>query len=839
MKKNDWILLGSVATYSYLFYQQTAGINWLIFTILLISLLLIRNRDVYKNTSWLFAATGSVLSACCVAYYGDSLSIISNIISLCILSAFSIEPRTSVILSFFFSVYSLAASAVYMILDAIERYRKKENDNGTTSGTVKLMLYLVPILIAVVFFFMYKASNPVFDNFTKKISLDFITIGWFFFTLGGFFLMYAFFYHKSIRALAIIDQAASGSLLPAEISQRPFTGFSTINNEKLSGIILFVLLNTLLLAVNLLDLNFLWFDGALPKDLSYSDFVHQGTGALITSIIIAILIILFYFRGALNFNEGNKTLKLLAALWIIQNAFMIISTAYRNNLYINEYGLTFKRIGVYIWLLLVLIGLITTFIKVQKAKSNWFLFRVNGWLFYGVLVVSAFVGWSSIVTDFNIKRAENNHKRLDIHYLISLSDRNIPQLLTLNDSVKTRIGYGEEWGTEFQDYYPSDFPGALDYKLYCFLSNMQEQQWQSFCFQKENTYDRIMAMKEDIKQINVSNHYLNTIKPLEPLSALKAIEFGNNRIEKLEELKLFPKLEKLHLGSNSLDTIYTFPFIESLTELSLAGNNFVDASPLKNVPNIEILDLSGNQWLDLRTLPVLKKMTVLNINGVNCNDYSPLQQYPELQELSIGGINISRSTELPNLPNLKVLNLHGKQLTQNDIHFFQSLENVDNLEKLNLSYNSISCLEGILTYVEPDKQRESWLLPICGKLNVLDLSNNSLNSISSLIAFPLLQELNLSNNPIKDLSPLQYLKQLKVLTVRKCDLRTLEMLQGLENLEMLDISDNLIRDFTPLYKLKKLKELTIESATKHTLELLQKALPGTRIKVMLPAVETR
>lgn len=837
MKKNDWILLASVAIYSYLFYDQSAGINWLLFTGFLIILLFVRNKEACKSISWLLAATGSFLSACCVAYYGDGLSIAANIISLCLLSAFSVEPKTSLILSFFFSVYSLGASAVYMILDAIERYRKKENESGTTSGTVKMMLYLVPFLIAIVFFFMYKASNPVFDNFTKKISLDFITIGWFFFTLGGFFLMYAFFYPKSIRLIAIGDQTASNSLFPAEVSYKAFAGFSTIDNEKLSGIILFVLLNTLLLAVNLLDLNFLWFDGTLPKDLSYSDFVHQGTGALITSIIIAILIILFYFRGALNFKEGNKTLKFLAALWIIQNAFMIISTAYRNNLYINEYSLTYKRIGVYIWLLLVLIGLVTTFIKVQKAKSNWYLFRVNGWLFYAVLIVSSFISWDLIVTNFNIKRAETTRKTLDVHYLISLSEKNIPQLLTLNDSVKIQTAYTDEWGNVYQNYYLQNYKEALDNKLYVFLKDIQAADWQSTCLKKEKTFDQVIAMKENLKEINLTNYYHTTLQPLAPLSNLQTLNFSNNRLEKPEELSLFPELKSLNLNSNGLDTIASFPSMGMLTELSLSGNNIVDIAVLKNAPSLESLDVSANQWLDLSTMPALKKLKTLNIHGTNNSEYAQLLRLPELQELSMGGTTVARATELPVLPKLKKLNIQSMQLTQNDTQFFQSLENLENLEDLNIAYNSITNLEGIITYVGINK--EGGLLPLFDKLNSLDVSNNNIYSIAPLAVYPALEGLNLNGNTLKDFSPLTKLAKLKVLSLSKCGLTDLETLGTLDTLEVLDISGNLIRDFTPLYKLKKLKELTIENATKQTVELLQKALPKTHITVIAPALATR
>src|ERR1700728_725130 len=107
MKKNDWLLIISVAAYSFLFYEENAGINFLLFTIILIAILLvIKDSTLYKNKSWQFVAIGSLLSAICVAYYGTELAVIANIISLSILSSVSLAGRSSVLLSLLFSFYS-------------------------------------------------------------------------------------------------------------------------------------------------------------------------------------------------------------------------------------------------------------------------------------------------------------------------------------------------------------------------------------------------------------------------------------------------------------------------------------------------------------------------------------------------------------------------------------------------------------------------------------------------------------------------------------------------------------------------------------------------------------
>lgn len=491
MKKNDWILAISVAVYSYLFYNQGLGINFLLFNICLIGLLSFRDSAVIKNRNWQFAAAGSIVSAMCIAIYGNGLSLIANLISLLILSALSFNPQTSVITSLCFSIYSIGASGVFMFLDWVERSRKKKNGGNQPPDGINAMLYIVPLGIAFVFFAMYKGSNPLFDDFTNKISINFDFIpGYLFFTIGGFFLLYGFFYHKSIGIIRNIDEKRPNTLNSENIIPNSIL---SVSKEKLSGLILFVMLNALLLTVNLLDVKFMWLGAALPEGLSYSELVHQGTGGLIASIIIAILIIMYYFRGALNFYKENKIIKLLAYAWIIQNIFMVISTAFRNQLYINEYSLTYLRIGVYVWLILAVIGLITTFIKIYKTKSNWYLLRTNTWLFYAVLVISCFINWDVMVTEFNINQAMKNNKALDESYLLSLSDRNLTQLLLLPDSVVVAEKYSEI---------------TINGKLQSFLKRMYDMDWQSWNYTDSRNYSEILKsyLKGDIKYLPLTNN---------------------------------------------------------------------------------------------------------------------------------------------------------------------------------------------------------------------------------------------------------------------------------------------------------------------------------------------
>jgi hypothetical protein len=312
------------------------------------------------------------------------------------LAGISFSSRSSVVLALLYSWYSYCSSIVFMVLDYIER-RKNQPEHNSSVFTKRLMLVLIPVIVTLIFFFIYKSSSALFNDFAQKINLDFISWSWVRFTLLGFVILYGFFYHRQIRTLANLDEHAKSTIEPGTGKKITLFGKELeIDDENFSGTVLFVLLNVLLLVVNYLDFNYLFVDGNLPKGITYSEFVHQGVGMLIVSIVVAIAIVLFYFRGELNFFHKNKVLKAFAYLWILQNAAMVVLTIFRNEIYISEYALTYKRIGVFIYLGLALIGLITTLIKIAGIKSNNYLFRINGWLFYGVFVVLSFFNWDGV-----------------------------------------------------------------------------------------------------------------------------------------------------------------------------------------------------------------------------------------------------------------------------------------------------------------------------------------------------------------------------------------------------------------------------------------------------------
>jgi hypothetical protein len=606
MKKNDWILLVTVALYSFLFYKQTAGINFLLFTVLLIAGLLIKDKQLVKNHYWKLVMAGSVLSALCIVYYGNTLAVIANILSLSILSALSYTANTSVVAAVLFSAYSYSSSSVFMMQDWIAR---KSARMTLQSGGKKWILIFIPLLITIIFFFMYRASNALFNDFTKNINLDFISWSWITFTLGGLILSYGFFYHQKIKSLSELDEHAPNDLHPTSVKSVTLFGkVISVNDEEFSSMLLFILLNMLLLIVNALDANFIFHNRSLPEGITYSQFVHQNTDMLIASILTAIAIILFYFRGAINFSAKSKTIKLLAYAWIIQNAFILLSTIFKNNMYVLEFGLTYKRIGVYMYLTLTFIGLVTTFIKIMHKKTNAYLFRVNGWLFYGVLIIMAFINWDGLITEFNFHKV----KRVDPDYLLNLSNAPFPALYAFQcDSIKKQNSATVEEQPRVDNlwkYEAGNFDRNKDQQLYAFLKSRQALSWRSWNYSSEKIYNELLVLNKEQK-----------------IQRLNLYEMG---ITSLQALKNFGNITELNLRSNKLNSLQELFFFPGLKRLDIQGNNLKCLRGIEALKDLEYLSIGQNPITDYRPVYSLKKLKKLWVgNQLTVEQYAMLQKF--------------------------------------------------------------------------------------------------------------------------------------------------------------------------------------------------------------------
>jgi hypothetical protein len=365
------------------------------------------------------------------------------------------------------SVWYAAASAltnyvllIFSFFENLQQVKTKDIKRVKLGKTFRFII--IPLLLAAVFFVVYSLANSVFQRIVSDmgVALQKFTarfFNWFQWERFGFLLLglvvtgglllkaaYNRFSEKDIarsnhlwRKKNNLQRWKSSALfdLLTVFMGRFANGVLALRNENTVGIISLVMLNVLLLAINIIDIVYVWFGFTYTPDVNLKNIVHEGTGMLIFSIVLAMAVVLFFFRGNLNFYKKNKWLRYGAYGWILQNAILVISVLLRDYYYIRHMGLAYKRIGVLFFLLMVLAGLFTVFIKIHQKKTAYYLLRVNGWFAIALLVAASCIHWDETMASYNLAR--KNSIPVDVRFLLTLSDKTLP-LMEANADVLDR-----------------------------------------------------------------------------------------------------------------------------------------------------------------------------------------------------------------------------------------------------------------------------------------------------------------------------------------------------------------------------------------------------------------
>ena len=375
------------------------------------------------------------------------------------------------------SVWYAAASAisnyVVFIFSFLENIKLIKVRGVKSAGVRKALRFLIiPLLIAGVFFLLYSFSNAVFQDVVNDIGVALAKFfswifTWFSWDRFGFLLLGLFItgglllkmhsnyfsekdfsHHNDLwrkkNNLLKYKESAMFDVLSLFMG-RFANGIMALRNENIVGIISLAMLNLLVLFINVIDIKYVWFGFTYTPGLDLKSYVHDGTGMLIFSIVLAMAVLLFFFRGNLNFYKKNKWLRYGAYGWIFQNAILVVSVLLRDFYYIQYMGLAYKRIGVLFFLAMVLMGLVTVFMKIHQRKTSYYLWRVNGWFAILLLVVSSCINWDETMASYNL--AHRNVVPLDVKFLLSLSDKTLPliekNIEILDDKNENQQGEGE------------------------------------------------------------------------------------------------------------------------------------------------------------------------------------------------------------------------------------------------------------------------------------------------------------------------------------------------------------------------------------------------------------
>lgn len=340
-------------------------------------------------------------------------------------------------------------------------------------------------------------------------------------------------------------------------------------------------------------------------------------------------------------------------------------------------------------------------------------------------------------------------------------------------------------------------------------------------------------LKEDVKKPNQDSHLI--ISNLLGLKYLK-IQFINfNKIE-LQQVGV----ETLNLNSLNAKSL-SIKELPHLTNLNLSKNPLTDTELyLTGLNNLRNLNISHTQVRDLSCLNYLdkgesSKLTNLDISYTDIDKgYADnLLKFSNLTTLRVNDTKITDVNLYQKLKHLKFLDISNTKIknlflsdmsTLIEIKFSKErirkvkLKNINRIKALDFSstnYESVIIeeLSGLEKLDLSKTKIEKLDMKDIKQLKHLNIGHTSISKkVKLLTKFTELQELQMNNTNIRDISFLSEFSKLKVLNINKTKVRNLSVINKLNDLEQLDANEIDI-DKINIENLKNLSHISIRESS--------------------------
>lgn len=505
------LLIGGSLLFHWLFWQQTAGLNVPLWTLFTIGAIGFRNRTVFQSPRALLVMGASLFSSFMVVMHHSLVGLIACAISYPIMLGLSFQPQHKTVL---FSFFTTVAEIARVPLKVIERFPMPK---GKQLQVGKLLyagrVWILPLLVLGLFYALYMGANPIFEGLNEAALLRIDNV-WRYLTeqlsaasmmvfILGLLLMLIVAMKGGFEGALRLEQSFRERVLRKRSQPhrpgdpKPYQHKTlALKREYRSAFYMLLLINILLLLVNGIDVQTVWINFEPAGAHNLSQFVHEGTWLLIASIAAAMLVVLVIFRGSLNFWKTDQKLRILGNAWLIQNGILALSVGIRNIHYLQEMGLSQKRIGVFIFLLLVLIGLVTMALKIANKRSLFYLLKVNSWAAFTVLVAATAFNWDAAIVRYNLSHQATEN--VDLQYLISLSQTTLP-IIAEYPAVLDQLRPNLE---RTDNYWPWFYNRARP-----LFERVENHEFQSWNYAEQRAVERLEAMNLTRQSIRLKYTY--------------------------------------------------------------------------------------------------------------------------------------------------------------------------------------------------------------------------------------------------------------------------------------------------------------------------------------------
>ena len=297
--------------------------------------------------------------------------------------------------------------------------------------------WFIPVVLGGVFVFLFASANPLIEKWIRFVTPgsapSYLSVGRTLFWVVALSLVWPFI-HVQWRGRSRVTIEPEATAHPQATSSNGvrFFGLAT----TLRSLILF---NLLFAVQTVLDAVYLWGNTTLPADIGYASYAHRGAYPLILTALLAAGFVLGTMRPG-GPAERSKVIRLLVYLWVAQNVLLVASSILRLDLYVQLYLLTWWRVAAFIWMLLVMAGLMLIVARIVLNRSNDWLIGANLITLAATLYICSLMNITALIADYNVnhsREASGKGVAIDMNYLFHLG----PQALPAIDKAITLRGF--------------------------------------------------------------------------------------------------------------------------------------------------------------------------------------------------------------------------------------------------------------------------------------------------------------------------------------------------------------------------------------------------------------
>ena len=379
------------------------------------------------------------------------------------------------------------------------------------------------------------------------------------------------------------------------------------------------------------------------------------------------------------------------------------------------------------------------------------------------------------------------------------------------------------------------------------------------------TLDPLNELSE-LQTLDCSNTMVEDISPIRNLNKISSLDISSTQITDISDLRYANNIKVLRADSLRLDNIEIIGLYSQLTNLSIAATNVSDISMLESCEqlvdldisdtkvttldsvalpqSIRFLDLSNTEIEDLTPISNLENLQVLIIDNTPVTDLNPLANLNKLNELQCRNTNVSDIMPLKDLPHLVRIYCDNTQIDSDKADAFKNVNRrviviyetkalQDWWNRLHISWKKVFS-EQNNTDIDPSPEELHNI--ICMKSLTLD--KNFLDALP-IERLTNLEELNLENTKIEDLTPLHTLHNLRYLNIKNTKVSDLTPLNDLSSLQEINMENTNVSKLEPLCNLSNLVKIDAENTKVKSEQVVKLRIAQPNVVVIYQTDELR